>query len=169
MQVTLEVNPEALKVEFADLMTTLTDQQRIELVERVMLAWIRSPVDGDRLAYQAQIEANHRLSWGSISRETEAWRSPREKLLEAYMKGMVSGAEAAAAKTVSTDPVLLKMWAIARDYIIERFPEIVQNAIAVWISQRISEMGRDGVGFSDSLSGRINEGLAKRIKGAMGT
>ena len=170
MQVTLEVNPEALKVEFTALMATLTDPQRVELVERVMLAWIRSSVDEERVAYQTQAEAAARMrTWSVVSSETEAWRSPREKLLAAYMKGMVSGVEAAAAKAVNTDPVLLKMWEIARDYIAERFPEIVQNAIAVWLSQRIGEMGQSGMAFSDSLSGRLNRGLVERIKGVMGT
>lgn len=171
MNITLEVNPGDLNVEFLRLMDGVNEEQRMALVERVMLAWIFQARDKDLEAFVAMEEErckNSYLGGYSLRDRISSYQSPREKMLTAMAEGIVAGARTRTMAMMESDSRLDSLWEKSRDFIVSRFPEMVQSAMVRWFAGRFGELSDSIVGsYSDHGKGMADDlaqhlGIVKR-------
>lgn len=158
MKVTLDIDSNAVGGSIAEMLTSLSQEDRRAVCCKVMEAWLRDPGDIERKAHEQDVIANMRAAsysdrdlsddkirdgW-SFKDRMNGFRTTREKMVATIETEIEKHYAEAVAEYVRADPAVAKMKTAAIANVRKSFPKMVSAAIVAWVASGLGGATHNG-------------------------
>lgn len=156
MKIELDVDPGQLGKSLADIMGSLTADEKRAMAKSALEGWLREPYDIERAEKERwaieQVKIQSRNEYRQVVTDKEAresyrfgdfmrnWKSTKEEMVEKITAEVIAHYKAEVTRIVQEDPKVLAMRAEVVKIMMETFPKIAHEAMTVFVVEQFRGM-----------------------------
>lgn len=163
MKIELDVNPAELTKSLAEILGSLTPEQKLSIAKETMEKWLREPFDAERQAREAMVidqmkkeqetsgyrkDSEQEIRSGYRFRERmQDFKSTKETMVREITLAVIDAYKTQVKQVVESDPKIQAMKDEVIAIIKEKFPESVHDAMVTWMASSMENMFKATMGI----------------------
>jgi YesN/AraC family two-component response regulator len=181
MKIELDVNPQDLTKSLAEILNTLTPEQKTSIAKETMEKWLREPYDAERLAKERDVvdaikkdqekrgyrnETEQEIRGGyDFRRQMEGFQSTKAIMVKEITQAVIGAYQSQVKQVVESDPKIQAMKDEVIEIIKETFPKTVHAAMVQWMASSMQTMFESTLGIRQfaEQSGNFQREVQNRI------